>query len=701
MTETNAREFTTKRYMTGHLDQAVARTFIVLFGLLFASTLKAEVDRIEISLQQPVADGKSFGLAGSYEKLEGKAHFSLDPNNPANSRIVDLRKAPVDADGRVHFSADLYILKPVDTKRGNGAALLEVSNRGSKAIVRYLNRGAERTLDPTSAAALGDGFLMRQGYTLVWVGWQFDVPDNPDFLRLDPVFTDVDPPLEGLVRADHVFPAAARVMPLSHHSHWTYPVTDPGDKRNMLTVRDSRLGPRSTIPRTSWHFARLDNGSVVDDPTSIYMAEGFHPGKIYEAVYVAERPAVVGLGLAAIRDLASHLKYKWATTGGVERVIGMGISQTGRFLRQFLYQDFNRDTAGRRVFDGLMVHTAGAGRGSFNIRFGQPSRDGHPFSAFFYPTDLFPFSGETQTDPLTKIEDGLFRLTVDEGEETLPKIFFTNTGYEYWGRAASLIHTTLAGRTDLPIHPSVRIYHFASAQHFVGRFPPEPRDTRYPSNPTNFFWALRGLLVALDDWVTEGTEPPTSRYPRLVDQTLVDPMNMGFPRIPGVDLPHKLHEAYRVNYGDRFRSEGIIDIEPPEIGEAFPAMVSKVDDDGNEVGGLQMPEIAVPLATYTPWNWRSEGIGAPSELADYRGSFFPFSATRDERQLDSDPRLSIEERYFSREAYLGLYAEAAISLIQQRYLLAEDLPEMIGHAQELWELVVGEVEAETLVLTSD
>jgi hypothetical protein len=679
------------------MKRAAALCTILLLAPVSASELAAEVDSIEITLQQPVADGRSFGLAGSYEKLEGRAHFSLDPKDPANQKIVDLRKAPVDADGRVRFSSDLYILKPVDTKRGNGAAFVEVSNRGGKAIVRYFNRDAERSFDPTSSAAIGDGFLMQQGFTLVWVGWQFDVPDDPDLLRLDAVFTEVEPPIEGLVRADHVFAESSYVMPLSHRNHRAYPVADPSDKRNVLTVREARLGAKTTLPRDSWSFGRFENGRVFEDPTSIYLGEGFRAGKIYEAVYVAERPAVVGLGLAAIRDLASFVKYEWSTTGGVERLIGIGISQTGRFLRQYLYQDFNRDTEGRRVFDGLMVHTAGAGRGSFNIRFGQPSRDGHPFSAFFYPTDLFPFSGEMQTDPLTRIEDGLFKVTLEKGEETLPKIFFTNTGYEYWGRAASLIHTSIDGRTDLPIHPNVRIYHFSSAQHFVGRYPPEPRDTRYPSNPTNFFWALRGLLVALDQWVSEGVEPPQSRFPRLVDQTLIDPMNLEFPKIPRVDPPRKLHEAYRVNYGDRFRPEGVIDIEPPEVGEAFPVMVSKVDVDGNEVAGLRMPEIAVPLATYTPWNWRSDEIGAANELADFRGSFFPFSATRGDRQLFSDPRLSVDERYSSREAYLGLYAEAAIRLIQQRYLLAEDLPGLLEHAQSLWELVVGTVESESLV----
>jgi len=669
---------------------------VLILAALGVSKLAAEVDSIDITLRQSVADGRSFGLAGPYEKLEGTVHFSLDPNDSANQRVVDLRKAPVQSDGRVHFSSDLYILKPVDTRRGNGSALIEIPNRGGKAIVRYFNRDAERTFDPTSSAAIGDGFLMRRGFTLIWIGWQFDVPDDPDLLRLEAIYTDVDPPLEGLVRADHVFDKPTTVMSLAHRGHRAYPVADPTDDRNVLTVRDTPLASRKAIPRAEWRFARVDDGTVVQDPTSIHRDEGFEPGKIYEAVYVARRPAIVGLGMAAVRDLASYVKHDWSTTGGVTRLIGMGISQTGRYLRQYLYQDFNRDTEGRRVFDGLMVHTAGAGRGSFNIRFGQPSRDAHPFSAFFYPTDIFPFSGEVQTDPLTGIEDGLFKLTSEKGEETLPKIFFTNSGYEYWGRTASLIHTSLDGRTDLALHPNVRIYHLASAQHFVGSFPPEPHDTQYASNPADFFWVLRGLLVALDEWITEGVEPPESRYPRRADETLVDPMDLEFPKIPGVVVPRTPHEAYRVDYGERFRSDGIIDIEPPKVGEAFPVLVSSVDIDGNEIGGLRLPEIEVPLATYTPWNWRAESIGAPNELADFRGSFFPLAATREERLRLSDPRLSVEERYRSRDAYLGRYAEAAMTLIQQRYLLAEDLPGLLERAQELWDLLVGEFESESL-----
>jgi hypothetical protein len=667
---------------------------------VLAPSAAAEVMGIDITRREPVAEGHAFGLAGPYEKLVGEVRYCLDPDHPGNARIVDLDLAPRNGEGdhrgEVCFTGDVYVLKPADPGKGNGTLLVEIPNRGGKASVVYFDRGARRTSDPTTLADFGDGFLMRRGFTVVWVGWQWDVPDRPGLLRLDPVFVTPNErtggdPIEGLVRADNVFPQPAKVLALAHRDHRAYPVADPDDPRNVLTVRDSRLGERRVIPRSRWSFARLDDaGEVVPDRTHIYLPEGFEPGKIYEAVYVARDPAVVGLGLAAVRDLVSYLKHSPRSPVPGKRAIAVGISQTGRFLRHFLYQGFNEDLEGRPALDGVWALTAGGGRGSFNHRFGQPSRDAHPYSAFFYPTDIFPFTGRTQKDPETGLEDGLLRVLSDTA--AMPKIFFTNSGYEYWGRAAGLIHTSLDGKEDVEPLPNVRIYHFAGAQHFVDRFPPEPRSTRYPANPLNVFWTLRGLLAALNDWVTDGTEPPPSRFPHMADGTLTSLGELRFPEIPGVEVPAKAHEAYRADYGPRFRSEGVVTRQPPELGPAFPVRVSQVDADGNELGGLRLPEQAVPLATYTPWNWRAREIGAPDELADFRGAFLPFAATEREREETGDSRPSVEERYESRAAYLGRYTETAVDLVRQRFLLAEDLPEMIDHARELWTLVVGDPE---------
>jgi len=678
----------------------------------------AEVVGLDVARREPVAGGKAWGLAGPYEKLVGTVRFAVDPENPANARIVDLDRAPRGVagheDGRVHFRADFYILKPVDPSKGNGALFLEVPNRGGKAIVRYFDRGAARTFDPTSAEDFGDGFLLRRGFTLAWVGWQWDIPravegEPDDRLKLDPVPVVADPPaegpVEGLVRSDNVFSEPATVFELGHRGHVAYPVEDPADPRNVLTVRDARLAPRRTIPREEWRF----------EGTSIVYPAGFVPGKIYEAVYVSDRPVVVGLGLAAVRDFVSYLRYAEGSPAPVERALGMGISQTGRFLRQFLWQGMNVDEAGRPAFDGLMVHTAGAGRGSFNHRFAQPSRDAHPYSAFFYPTDVFPFTGAAQADPETGRTDGLLEALGEQAgpEKTrvgapslpvrgerdgvrgaIPRIIFTNTGYEYWGRAASLIHTTLDGRADMPLDPRVRIYHLAGAQHFVDRFPPERAATRYPANPNDFLWSLRALLVALDSWVADGTEPPPSRYPRVDDGTLTAPADLAFPQIPGIQVPERPHEAYRMDYGPRFWSEGIVTKQPPVVGKPFGVRVPQVDADGNPRSGLRMPEVAVPLSTYTPWNWRAEEIGASGELADFRGSFLPLPATAEERRAAGDPRESLEERYGGFDAYLGRYAAHAARLAREGYLLDEDLPELLDRAEALWREVAGDGEGQ-------
>ena len=669
--------------------------------LAWAPPASAEVVGLDVTRREPVAGGRAWGLAGPYEKLAGSVRFAIDPESPANRAIVDLERAPRGDDGRVHFRADFYLLRPVTPEKGNGALLLEVPNRGGKAIVRYFDRGAARTFDPSTAEDFGDGFLLRHGFTLAWVGWQWDVPsgsgEDDELLKLDPVPVELQPgepaeALEGLVRADHVFTEPSKVLELGDRGHTAYPVSDPTDSRNVLTVRDTRLGVRRTVPRSAWHFVG----------TTIVLPEGFESGKIYEAVYVSRRPVVVGLGLAAVRDFASYLRYSEDSPAPVERTLGMGISQTGRFLRHVLWQGFNADEAGRPAFDGLMIHTAGGGRGSFNHRYGQPSRDAHPFSAFVYPTDVFPFSDTTQTDPETGRTDGLL-AKLQEHPDALPKVFFTNTGYEYWGRAASLIHTTPDGRADVPLSPTVRLYQLAGAQHFVDRFPPAQAGapdapvTAYPADPADFLWALRALLLDLDAWVARGTEPPPSRYPRVADGTLVEPADLAFPTIPWehdgrvtrVDAPRNPHEAYRVDYGPRFWQDGIITRQPPAVGKPFGVRVPQVGPDGNPLAGLQMSEIAVPLATYTPWNRRAARTGAPDELADFRGSFFPLPVTDARRQATGDPRPSIESLYGTRDAYLGRYASYAATLARQRYLLDEDLPELLERAESLWEVVVG------------
>jgi hypothetical protein len=655
------------------------------------ATATAKVIRIEIVSREIILDGYAFGDIGPYEKIVGRVYFVFDPDNPMNARIVDLELAPRNADGLVEAWADFTVLRPVRPVPGGGVGLLEVSNRGGKASLSYFN-GAARSLDPTEPEHFGDGLLMRLGLTVIWVGWQWDVPERDGLLRLRvPVAVGADgQPLEGLVRADWTLDQPAKSLHIGHRSHIAYPVIDPAHPDNVLTVRDGRMAPRAVVPRDRWRFAREQDGNVAESRTDIYMESGFEAGKIYELVYRAQDPRVVGLGLAAVRDMMSYAKYDPESPFHVDHGIAIGISQTGRFLRHFVYQGFNTDEEGRKSLDGVMAHTAGAGRGSFNHRFGQPSRDAHRYSAFFYPTDIFPFSSRTQTDPLTDASDGLFAHAFEPDD--LPNIFYTNTGYEYWGRAAGLIHTSVDGKRDIELYPNERFYHLASGQHFVGRFPP-PDATRmadsnaYRGNPLNFLVTMRALLTRMVEWVRDGTEPPASAYPRIDAGTLAPIDEVGFPDIPGVTFPSVAHEAYRVDFGPRW-AQGIIDIQPPELGTPFPVPLPRVDEIGNEVAGLRAVEILVPLATYAPWNLRLGFPGGTDELTDFRGTYIALPKTEAGRQATGDPRPSIESLYASKQTFLSSVEDAARDLVLQGVLLEEDVEVVVRRASAHWDWIM-------------
>ncbi len=670
--------------MIGLLSASVL--FLCFFG---APSVLAEVVAVDIHQRESVLGGKEFGQGGVYEKLSGKIRFAFDPANPRNARIVDIDKAPVDELGRIQASANFMVLRP---KRGCVArciGLLDVSNRGHKAALAYFN-AARFGRDPRVSADFGDGLLMRLGVTLIWIGWQFDVPGKVDLLRLEaPIARDGAKPIQGLVRSDWTVDQTRTTLHLGHREHIPYPISNPNDPRNRLTVRTGRLAPRTRVARDQWSFARVFDGELIPDSTHITMPSGFQPGRIYELVYVAKNPVVVGLGLATIRDVMSHAKYDQSSPFPVHTALGFGVSQTGRLLRHYIYQGFNTDEAGRKVFDGLLIHAAGAGRGSFNHRFAQPSRDAHRYSAFFYPTDLFPFSGRSQRDPGTGKVDGLYAQQFNS--DHLPKIFFTNTGYEYWGRASSLIHTDPDGRVDAPPLTNERIYHLASGQHFVGNFPPEVRlrsskIVAYRGNPLDFLVNLRALMVRLMDWVTKGRAPPDSRFPRIADGSLVPITAVRFPALPGIKFPRIIHQAYRVDYGSRW-DHGIIDQQPPHLGAPFPSLVANVDALGNEVGGIRNVEIRIPLATYTPWNLRSDHLGAQDELVDFLGTYIPLARTEQERALNKDPRPSIETIYPSKKHYLARVEEAAEVLIVEGFLLREDIPRVTKRASVTWELL--------------
>ena len=659
-------------------------SFLALL-VLAAGPLSARVTRVEIISRADVLDGKSFGNAGVYERITGRVYFSVAVANAHNRRIVDLDKAVNLKDGEVEFSADFIAVRPKDARKGNGALLLEVPNRGRGRIIALVDGGKWDLSDDA-----GDEWLLRHGFTIVSLGWQWDA-DGPDALRLyAPIAKENGKTINGLLRGDLMPSKLMDEIPLGHLitgdiGGTEYPVAASDDPRNTLTVRDSRNAKRTAIARSQWQFAHMVSGKLVPSDRHIHLSGGFQPGKIYEYVYVVKDPVVAGLGFAAIRDFASNAKNNRDAITPAQRVYGEGISQNGRFLRDLLYEGFNADEEGRIALDGMLAHVAGAGRGSFNYRFAQPSRDAQPTSSVYFPTDIFPFTDLPEKDAVTRETGGLLDVAISE--KVAPKIFFSNTSYEYWGRAAALIHTTVDGKRDVAPSENVRIYHFTGLQHFSGPFPPEKGSGdllgQQPQSPlpVKCFW--RAMIANMDAWVRSNTLPPPSSYPKISDQTLVSLRAYAFPRIPGVNRPHEATTAYRLDFGPNWW-QGLLQLQPPKVGRLYPALVPQVDADGNERDGVRLPEISVPLATYASWNLRAPSIGAPGERVAFELSYLPFPRTAVERQKSGDPRKAIAERYIGREDYVTRYARALDELIEQRWILPEDRDALLHRAEQEW-----------------
>jgi hypothetical protein len=652
--------------------------------LLVALPVRAEVVRVEVKSRADVLAGKSFGATGAYEKVSGKIYFAVDPRNSANQIVTDIDKASRNASGKIEFSSDFYIIKPKDLSRGNGSVLYEVSNRGNKGMLGFFDF-ASGSPDPQKAADFGDGFLLEQGFTLLWVGWQFDVPNREGALRTYvPVARESNGhPIQGLVRSDFEPVEKISEASLADRGHMAYAVVDAKDPANVLTVRDSADGPRRTIPRDQWEFTA--------DDRSVHMASGFEPKKIYEVVYKSQDPPIAGLGLAGVRDTISYLKYGSApelsiAAGAVKRTIAFGASQSARFLRTYVYDGFNEDESHRRVFDGIMIERAAAARGSFNIRFAQPSRDGDPWANFLYPVNIFPFSDAAQLDPDTGRRDGL--LTHRMKEQFWPKIMYTNSSYEYWGRVASPFHTTIDGKEDISLMPTVRAYLFAGAQHGPAAFPPPRSVGQQMSNPLEYRWSMRKLLVSMNHWISDGTEQPPSAVPRISDATLISRDKLKFPKIPNVSVPAAPQMASRADYGPDFVKKGIVSYEPPKLGSAFPVFIPQADADGNDIPGIRMPELVVPLATFTGWNLYNDRSGPTNVMSTTTGSFIPFARTRAERERSGDPRPAVEERYKNKEDYLDRLTKSANELASKGYLLEEDIPRIVQQAGTRWDWVM-------------
>jgi hypothetical protein len=612
--------------------------------------LHAEVSRVDITSRRDVANGRSFGSVGPYERMVGKLYFLIDPASKRNQVIADLEKAPRNSDGKVEMSADLVIFRPRDPSRGNGIALFDIVNRGGTVALTIFNGPVTNTPE----GEVGDGFLLNHGYTIVQVGWEFDAR-REGAIRIDlPGAVAVS----GLVRATFI---PSNRNPTTVGDLVGYAPSDPASPQNTLRVRSKLRAEWVTIPRAKWTLA----GNTVT------LDGGFEPGQTYELAYVAQDPPVAGLGFAAVRDAAAWVKYASNAAVSTRYAIAFGSSQTGRWLRDFLYEGFNADERNRQVFDGVMPHLGGGGGVVLNQRWSTPT------SLLMETATHFPFSDRKQHDPVTGLSEGL--LENARAAEHQPKIFYTYSDTEYWERSVALTHTTPDGSKDIAPPSNVRLYHFASSSHNIGRFPPAVTNGETPDNPFDYRISMRALIVAMERWIREGVAPPPSRYPRLQNGTLVRATAVAFPNLHGVTSPRTGYAGVR----------GPNRLLPHDgAGTPLPYLVPQVDRDGNAVGGLRLPDVTVPLATYTGWSFRNTTIGGTEQFFPLIGSYVPFATTKTERERKDDPRLSVQERYQSREQYLRLVEEATAPLVTGGYLLATDVATVVKRASTHWDLLM-------------
>lgn len=651
------------------------------------------VIKLDIRNRSAYEDGQTFGDTGAYERIDGTLTFAVDPDNPVNSAIVDLGLAPRDEQGRVQFRSDVTMLLPADPARGNGRAIIELPNRGRKLIPRHFNRAATEA-PPTAKILPGDGFLFKQGFAVVWIGWQWDVFRSDALMGLEAPYALINgQPIEGQTVVEIHPTVREKTRLLANRQHRPNPAANLDQPDAMLTVRDYEDGEVRVIPREAWRFARESGGEVVPSAEHIYFEEGFEPGKLYHVIYTAKGAPVVGTGLLAVRDVAAFIRSGEAgvpVPGSIEKVYAFGISQTGRMLRHFIYLGLNTCEDGSMAYDGILPHVAGARRGEFNHRFGQPSVQSTP--GFGH---RFPFADEEMEDIYSPAADGLLSRLKETGN--MPKIIYTNSSAEYWRGDCSLMHTDPAGRFDVEPAENARAYLFASTQHGPGVVPQtnyNPNDGargRYGFNTVEYTPLLRAALINLDNWVTEGVEPPDNAVPRIADGSAVAPAQVleHFRNFPDMCLPdpERLPVMRHVDLGPDV--EKGIGRYPVVEGERYPAYVSNVDSDGNEVAGLRLPDLTVPIGTHTGWNPRHPDTGAPEQIMPMQGFTSFFARTKAEREANGDPRPSIEERYANREDYLTKVRHEAELLAHARLILEEDIETVVADAAERWDTVMG------------
>lgn len=669
----------------------VARLFTTVAALcLVSGSVLADVDRVEVLDRVPLAAGKAFGNVGPFERIRGRLYFTVEAQAVENQAVADIKLAPRDAQGRVHFTTDFVLLRAIDPARANGRLLYDVNSHGNLTALPAFNSARIANL-PATAEDAGNGFLMEQGYAVLATGWSWDVQPGDDRLRADlPIATEAGKPIVGRVEGEITVTQGTNTASHVGIGALAYEPARPDDPDAVLTVRDGAFGTRTPIARNRWVFGHKIGERTVYNPALITLDGGFKPGAIYTVSYVARGPRVMGLGLAGIRDALLFFRHEKADKYGNANpllddgaappatVLAYGAAQGARLLQSMVYYGLVADGRGRMAFDGALLKGAGGGKGSFNLRFGQASRHFSPDVELDFPTDWFPFSTAPQVEAPGADPHSVIEKTA--ALSAVPRLFYVNTATEYWARSASLTHTVLDGTADLAPAPRARIYTVSGAQAHIA---PVNGDSTLAHclNPLDERPVLRSLLLHLDAWITLKQEPPVSVYPQLSDGSLgkLSQYIDSFPKIPGMRTPSRVLEPPRLDFGPRF-ADGIMDLVPPKVGKTFTTLVPQPDKDGLDKGGIRLPDLAVPLGTFTGWNLLNAATGTPDRIARFDGSFVPFPRNENERLASSDPRTSIAERYATRDAYRQAYAGAALNLAEKGLILGADVDGMVERA---------------------
>ena len=662
----------------------------LVLGLTVAFYSDADARITQIVLGPPISPfgSTSFGNVGAYEQIDGVAFGELDPRDPLNAVIQDIALAPRNARGNVEYSTNVSILKPVDASRGNQTMLFEIVNRGNKLDPGFFNVGV------TAANSAGDGFLENHGFTLVWAGWQADLVPPPGVNLVTMSAPIAHNPngstITGVVRSEFIVSAprnTQNILADSSSNTPGYPTVSLDNSHDTLTMRVHQNDAKIVVPNSDWVYADCTSTPFPGVPNAqkVCLKNGFDTNHIYELIYTAKDPIVMGIGLAAIRDVADFLRNAQTDSqshpnplaGSIKYTLLNGISQSGRLLRTYLELGFNESEEHEQVFDGMQPHI-GSVRNYINVRFAQPGRlAGTQHTEKQYPGPESPLSYHQSHDHLTGLTAGI--LDQCQRTNTCPNIVHTMSDIEYWEASGAGDTTDSLGRRDLELPHNVRLYEFSSTQH--GGFSPVaplPTSTgicQQLPNANSYTYNIRALLVALQQWVATGQEPPASRYSRIDRSSLVPPERFVFPTIPNVTGPQNVFNTRNIyDRGPQYDAEdvtGIISVEPPSPLAEYPSLVPQVNADGNDIDGLRSVTLQVPLGTYTGWNVRAAGF-SEGDACDLTGSYIPFAVTKAQRLQSGDPRPSLQERYGTLANYTALASAAAGQLVSVGLLLASD-----------------------------